>query len=111
SRHDKILRQLTLLFMLPSLCCWFLFGAYQLRLGQHLIAGAFFLLAAGRIHIEPRWFNGRLWRRWLDWYQLKQKQLLVAILGLSVCVSALLFAREVWLVKGGISLYAGGRQS
>lgn len=111
SRRDKTLRQLSLLFMVPSLCCWFFFGAYQLRLGQHLIAGALFLLAAGGFNIELRLFNARWWRRWLNWYQLKQKQLLVAVLGLSVCISALLFAREVWLVKGGISLYAGGRQS
>lgn len=48
SFFNRLLKQMWCWFMLPSILCWLLFGAYQLRLGQHLIMFAFFTLSASR---------------------------------------------------------------
>lgn len=110
-RTDKILRQLVIIFMIPSLFCWFVFGAYHLRLGQHLIAFAFFVVAASGYALPTKLTTWEGWQRFWGWLALRQKQCFTAIVGISIVMGGLLFVQGTWLEKGKISLYAGGRQS
>jgi len=108
---DKLLRKMVLLFALPSLVCWFLFGAYQLRLGQHLIAFAFFVLVASGYASPFKRFKSKKWLRFLIFCRQKQKHILIGSLGFSFSLSALLFMQWGWLDQPGVSLYEGGRHS
>ncbi|MFI4938008.1 MAG: hypothetical protein ACHQJ6_05810 [Candidatus Berkiellales bacterium] len=105
SRKEILLRQMVIFFIIPSLLLWFLFGSYQLRLGQHLIAFAFLIITAGKEALPST-----LQRKWW-WQPLPSKAVLAVSLGLSVSIAGIMFVREVGLSKKGVSLYAGGRQS
>ena len=97
SFKEVILRRIVLLFMIPSLLCWFLMGAYQLRLGQHLIALAYFLwVASGQMLPSFGRFESRL------------KPMMVGAMALSLCLGIGLFVREQ---QKGLNLYEGGKQS
>jgi hypothetical protein len=100
SRHEKNLRRFVIFFMIPGLLCWLIMGAYQLRLGQHLIALAFLIWAA----------SGRYLPSFGHWNP-PFKKLLATTVGLSFCFGGLFYVNEIWIKKGGTSLYAGGRQS
>lgn len=110
-RKDKTLRRFVILFMIPSLFCWFLFGAYHLRLGQHLIAFAFFIVAASGYSLPAKLTTWDGWQRFWGWLALRQKECFIGMVGISVVMGGLLFIQGTWLEKGKISLYAGGRQS
>jgi hypothetical protein len=47
----------------------------------------------------------------MNWCRLRQKQFLIGSIRVSVCLALILFIKEVWYTKPGVSLYAGGRQS
>lgn len=57
ARKDKLLKLILLLFVLPATLLWFVFGAYQLRLGLHVVALLAVVVAAGGLpvlcRIEP----------------------------------------------------------
>lgn len=111
SWKKPLLRYMVGLFFIPSLFCWFFFGAYQLRLGQHLIAFAFFIIMANGKLLPASWRRHPRWQSFLIWWPLSQRWIFLASLGLSLVVGTLLFVKEVWVEKSGISLYAGGRHS
>lgn len=104
SQKNKILKQMLWLFLLPGWVCWFLFGAYQLRLGQHLIAFAFFMMVAAHY---PFLSFATVQQRW----QQKQKAIYSGLIVFSIAISSVLFIKEVYIEKNGVSLYQGGRQS
>jgi len=97
---DKTVRQVVFLFMIPSVLCWFLFGAYQLRLGQHLIALAFWVVVVRGITFPFPLF-----------LQAKAKYLLIATVSTCLLIGGGLFVRYTWEEGERISLYTGGRQS
>lgn len=110
-RIDKTLRNMVIIFMIPSMLCWFFFGAYHLRLGQHLIAFAFFVVAASGYALPAKVTNWEGWQRFWTWLSMRQKECFFAMVGVSVVMGGLLFVQGAWLEKGRISLYSGGRLS
>lgn len=109
SFKEKTLKYMLLFFVLPSLLCWFFFGAYHLRLGQHLIAFTFFIVLASGFTF-PNKFGS--WVKGMDLpWNLFKKHFLIGCLCISMSVGVYLFVQGVWVDKPGISLYAGGRQS
>ncbi len=102
---ERTLRLVVLLFMVPSLFCWFVFGAYQLRLGQHLIAMAFFIIVASG-YAFPKTHR-------LPWqFLLKKSWAGRGPILLSIGIGCLAFACAVYeRERNTVSLYAGGRQS
>ncbi len=110
-RTDKTLRNMVVIFMIPSMLCWFLFGAYHLRLGQHLIAFAFFVIAASGYALPAKITNWEGWQRFWNWLALRQKQCFIGIVSVSVVMGGLLFVQGALVEKGSISLYSGGRLS
>lgn len=111
SRREFWLKRMVLVFMVPSLLCWFLFGSYHLRLGQHLISFSFFVIAASGYLFDLFLIKQPLGHRLLSWCHLRQKQLLVVCWIISFSAGSLLFVKEFWIEKGAMSLYDGGRQS
>lgn len=109
SRKDKVLFRMMLFFVLPSLLCWFFFGAYHLRLGQHLIAFAFFVVIASGFVLPEKWLLSMSWSNLRTKWSATQVFLLGTII--SIGISCGVFIKAMWFEKPGISLYAGGRQS
>ncbi|MBS0286205.1 MAG: hypothetical protein JSR17_02850 [Proteobacteria bacterium] len=110
-KTDKTLRNMVIVFMIPSMLCWFLFGAYHLRLGQHLIAFAFFVIAASGYALPAKITSWEGWQRFWNWLAQRQKQCFLGIVFVSVVMGGLLFVQGAWVEKGRISLYSGGRLS
>ncbi|MGD9591152.1 MAG: hypothetical protein AB7V32_01365 [Candidatus Berkiella sp.] len=110
-KTDRNLRNMVIFFMVPSLLCWFLFGAYHLRLGQHLIAFAFFVIAASGYALPASVTSWEGWHRFWNWLGQRQKQCFFSIVGVSIIMGGLLFVQGAWVEKGRISLYSGGRLS
>ncbi len=110
-KTDRTLRNIVVFFMIPSMLCWFFFGAYHLRLGQHLIALAFFVIAASGYALPAKVTSWEGWQRFWTWLAHRQKQCFVGIVGVSVIMGGLLFVQGAWVEKGRISLYSGGRLS
>ncbi len=110
-RNDRVLRNMVILFMIPSMLCWFIFGAYHLRLGQHLIAFAFFVVAASGYALPAKITSWEGWQRFWNWLAQRQKQCFLGMVSVSIIMGGLLFVQGAWLEKGRISLYSGGRLS
>ncbi|MBS0290128.1 MAG: hypothetical protein JSS07_08865 [Proteobacteria bacterium] len=110
-RSDSVLRNMVIFFMIPSMICWFLFGAYHLRLGQHLIAFSFFVIGASGYALPAKITNWEGWQRFWNWLGSRQKACFVGIVSISVVMGGLLFIQGAWLEKGRVSLYSGGRLS
>lgn len=111
SAKNTLLKHMVWLFLIPGWVCWFLFGAYQLRLGQHLIAFAFFVVVASHYTFPSLQTLHQYWIRFKHQCELNHKALISGVISFSVVIGSVLFIKEVYLVKGGISLYEGGRQS
>lgn len=100
---DRLTKILFFSFILPALVCWFLFGAYQLRLGQHIIAVALLVIC-----IIP---SPILWERVLKGRVRGLKPIYLTITIISLTVSTFAFTKEYWIPKNGTSLYQGGKIS
>lgn len=111
SRKNILLKRMVWLFMIPGWVCWFLFGAYQLRLGQHLIAFAFFIVIASHYPFPTLVTLNHHWQYFKKRCIANQKALMAGGVSFSLMLGGILFIKEVYLVKGGVSLYQGGRQS
>lgn len=109
--QEVTLRRLMLFFMLPSLLLWFIFGAYQLRLGQHLIALSLFIIVASNYRLPASLLKRRIWKRYLNWYWLRHTFLLKVGTCLSLMITIGYFAKALWLEQSDLHLYAGGKQS
>lgn len=106
--RQMLLRLMVFLFALPSLLLWFLFGAYQLRLGQHLIGFAFFLIAASGY--QPFGVFA-FWHNLIAWCRLRQRSLVVSAIGLSLSLTICTFFYETTLKQPDIHLTQGIRTS
>jgi hypothetical protein len=111
SHRHTLLKRMVYLFMIPSMLIWFIFGAYHLRLGQHLIAFAFFVIVASGVLFESRILSWRLWQRMPTIGITQPRPFLLASLVVSMMFSGVLFYRGMWQEKPGISLYLGARHS
>lgn len=110
SWHSRWLRAVYWLFLVPGVCCWFLFGAYQLRLGQHLIALALFLIIAGGFDLGTlKW--QMYWQKILVWSAWRKQGLFRFGFAISLIVASTLFIKELWVVKHGLSIYHGSQQA
>ena len=111
SYQEKILRQMMLFFVLPSLLLWFIFGAYQLRLGQHLIAFSFFIIVASHYRLPKIPALKKMKLLYLQGWRSHQSSFLMGGFALSMTIGIAYFVKALWLENGGLHLYAGGRQS
>lgn len=85
----SLTRKVMIFFMLPSLCFWWLFGAYHLRLGQHWFMCGLLILSACRYrplmsklrrfslpYVSPFWgyapFTGVFLAIWFVWEYVPQ---------------------------------------
>lgn len=107
SFHHKILRLMMWVFMLPSLVLWFIFGAYQLRLGQHLIAFSFFVIVASQFVLPQK----QQWQKYFYWCWPQRKVLALVGTLFSLSIATFYFTKALWFEGGGLHLFAGGRQS
>ena len=105
SQKNKLLKPMFYFFLIPAWICWFLFGAYQLRLGQHLIAFAWFMVVASGCMLP----NLSKWAQFKTYCTVNQKAIFSGLLGFSVMISATLFVKEIYVAKKDVSLYEGGR--
>lgn len=110
SWQDRVLRNMVFLFMVPSLVCWFFLGAYHLRLGQHLIAFAFLIVAASGSPLLVKPFQWRQYLWVLSWCAHHQRRLVAGAMIFCVGMGAIIYIESL-VKKPGVSLYAGGRQS
>lgn len=111
TKDDSLLKKMVWLFMIPGWICWFLFGAYQLRLGQHLIAFAFFVVVASHFRFPTLLTLNHHWQKIKAFCFERQKALFAGGAAFFIVMGSVLFIKEAYLVKEGVSLYAGGRQS
>lgn len=114
SRKDTLLFTLSLLFFIPGVLLWFIFGAYQLRLGQHLIAFAWFIVLASCLRgksvntmvalerFKPTWVNKVVILNY-------PKTLISLCFSVSVVVSFFLWYKACYIERQNVSLYQGGR--
>lgn len=98
------------LFFLPSLLLWFILGAYQLRLGQHLIALAWFMIVATQFSVCKTLSSARINK--LSHYLMQyQRVLSYSLVMVSISVSTLVWYKIAYIEQKNISFYDGGRLS
>lgn len=117
ARNNAFLRKATILFFVPGVILWFLFGAYQLRLGQQYIVFAWFVLLASHFSFKVKPFLSRLpniekplvavGSRFIAY----PKAISYCLLLSSVIISYVLWYRVSHLEQPGVSLYEGRRVS
>jgi len=109
-RNDIFFSKVWWLFFLPSLLLWFILGAYQLRLGQHLIALAWFMIVATQFSLLKKLYNSKL-NNLCHYVSHYQKVLTYAFMTVTISISALLWYKIAYIEQKNISFYQGGRLS
>ncbi len=100
-------RDVALLFLLPALLAWLIFGAYSLRLGIHVVACAALLLAVSGYAL-PSPAPGTSFGRLKASLQTHQRAIAIALVGLVSLASAWEAYRNIDRVGPTFSLYDGG---
>lgn len=98
------------LAILPSLLMWFLYGAYDVRLGIHVISLAALLTAATNYNI-PLFANAKPWKSMGSHLQAKQVRVLTLVGALVMAYSFVTVQKTIQNVGDGFDLYSGGRNT
>lgn len=98
------------LLVIPSLLMWFIFGAYSLRLGIHVVSLAALLLAASNYNLPFLGFHKILENIGL-FFQKKKKYFFSVVFFVSVIVSVLSINKSMRKIGNGFDLYKGGRNT
>lgn len=117
SYSHKALQRIMWFLVLPGMVLWFLFGAYQLRLGQQYLMVCWFVLVASQFYL-----TGKRHRAFLGAIDNKLElfgnalftypRLLILILcASSAVVSFALWYKVSYIEQRGVRLYDGGRVS
>lgn len=100
-------RDIFLLFVLPSLLAWLLFGAYSMRLGIHIVAVCALLLAATDYSLSPRFGSAQFANS--EQY-IRRNGKVLAILAL-ILISSLSAYRINRHIDDNFSLYISGKNT
>lgn len=109
SKKHPLLKALYGLFFVPGVLLWFIFGAYQLRLGQHLMVVAWFIIVASQFKaINFLALENRIaeFGTKIMFYRRRVTLLLVMV---SLSTSFLLWYKVCYIEQKGVSLYNGDR--
>lgn len=103
-------RDVALLFLLPALLIWMLFGAYSTRLGIHVVGCAALLLAATGFALPaPR--RERSPVPVANWLHAHQRGVAAGLVALLLAASAWQVFKNVERVGPGFSLYEAGHNA
>ena len=115
SKKNGLLNKIFWLFLMPAILFWFILGAYQLRLGQHLIIFAWFMVVASHFNGQSFPYAKRLEEfgnpmlnlgvKILDY----PKSLTTMLCVLSLSISFMLWYKVCFVEHKHVSLYQGGR--
>jgi hypothetical protein len=96
------------LLVLPSLFAWFLFGAYNTRLGIHVIALCALLLAATNYELRIA-LGDAFWRVSGEFMKRNRTAILGALFVVSVVSSAMVAYRQTRSIDNTQDLYVAGK--
>lgn len=99
-----------LIALVPSLLMWFIFGAYDVRLGIHVVSLGALLLTATKYNL-PYLENSKVWERIGRFIQSHQIQTLVFIGVLVVTYSYVIVQKTLKEIGDGFDLYQGGKNT
>ncbi|MCS5709227.1 hypothetical protein CC99x_009950 [Candidatus Berkiella cookevillensis] len=108
-KQHSLLKVIYGLFLVPGILLWFIFGAYQLRLGQHLMVLAWFVIVASQFKAFY-FFNFEYHLASLSTKIMQyRRQVTLCLVMISVSISALLWYKVCYIEQKGVSLYDGDR--
>lgn len=110
SWQSKFSKMLMMAFFLPSLLLWFLLAAYQLRLGQHLIALSFLIIVTNRFPLVRRLYTEKIQTIFSQLVK-RQHVMAMSLIVASFSVSSYLWYKVALVEQKGNSFYEGGRLS
>ena len=95
ARRDRSLAITFWLATVPMLAGWLLFGAYDMRLGIHVLALSALLIAASGYDFPLFHRPSRAWTAAADWLWRRHRSLLIVVATLSMITSALIVRPRV----------------